>query len=49
LHGISHPTEDIDVIPTLFRIATWGVIVDANGVMEISIEFRVPLGFEYGI
>ena len=30
LHGIAEPAEDVDVVPTLFVITAWRVIVNAN-------------------
>src|SRR6476646_1826868 len=46
LHGISQPSEDIDVIPTLFVISTRRVVVDADFVGELSVQFRVEFGLQ---
>src|SRR6185437_12996783 len=37
LHGITQPAEDIDIVPTLFVITAWGVIVDTNLVVDILV------------
>lgn len=39
LHGVSEPTEDIDVIPAFFGIATGGIIFDTDFVIVIAVEF----------
>src|SRR4029077_2625762 len=41
LHGIAKPSEDIDVVPTLFVITTRRVIVNANFMEDIPIELRI--------
>ncbi len=41
LHGVTHPTEDVDVVPTLFIVATWWVVVDTYLVKDISIKVWV--------
>ena len=28
LHGVAHPTEDIDVVPTFFVVVARGIVVD---------------------
>lgn len=46
LHRISHPAEDIDIVPGFLVVAAWRIIVDANLVIEIAIELRILLRFE---
>src|SRR5579864_5917289 len=37
LHGIAEPSEDVDVVPTLFVVTTRWVIVDAHLVVHIAV------------
>jgi hypothetical protein len=46
LHGVAEPAEDVDVVPTLFVIATGRVVVDADLVVEVLVEVGVQLGLE---
>src|SRR5208282_1139964 len=41
LHGIAEPSEDINVVPTFFVIATGRVIVDADFVEDIAVELGI--------
>src|SRR6185436_8307011 len=43
LHGIAQPSEDIDVVPALFVIATRRVIIDANLVGELAVKLGIKL------
>ena len=48
LHGIAHPSEDVDVVPTFFVVVAWGIIVDANlmiilGVLIVAMTIQVGL------
>src|ERR1700735_3652122 len=38
LHGVTEPTEDIDIVPALFVITTWRVIVNADLVVDVLVE-----------
>ena len=56
LHGITHPAEDVDIVPTLFVVVAWGIVVDAYlmvilGVLvvAVSIEVRLYIGFQDGL
>src|SRR5258708_23792642 len=46
LHGIAEPTEDINVVPTLFVVTTWRIIVNADLVIKILVELRIELGLQ---
>jgi len=46
LHGVTKPAEDVDIVPTFFIIPTWRVIVDANFVVNVTIELGVKVGLE---
>src|SRR5687768_6064097 len=46
LHGVAQPTKDINVVPTLFVIAAWRVIIDAYFVVKVLIEVGVKLGLQ---
>lgn len=41
LHGVTHPAEDVNVVPTLFVVTTRWVVVDADFVEHIAVEFWV--------
>src|ERR1019366_7109385 len=43
LHRIAEPTEDIDVVPTLFVITAWRVVVNADLVADVAVK----LGIEF--
>src|SRR6185437_7370236 len=43
LHRIAKPAEDVDVIPTFFIITAWRVIVNANLVINVAVQFGVQL------
>src|SRR6202451_2642360 len=46
LHGITEPSEDVDVVPTFFVIAAGRVIVDANFVENIPVEVGIQRGLQ---
>ena len=46
LHRVAEPTKDVNVIPTLFVITTWRVIVDADLVVNVLVEVGVKFGLE---
>src|SRR6266404_4407301 len=46
LHRITQPAEDINVVPTLFVVATGRIIVDPHYVAEVFVERRVDLRLE---
>src|ERR1700730_4896534 len=46
LHGIAEPSEDVDVVPAFFVVTAGRVIVDANLVEDISVEFRIQARLE---
>ena len=41
LHGVAHPANDVDVVPTFFVVATWWVVVDAHLVEHIAVQLGV--------
>src|SRR5271166_7137268 len=41
LHRITKPSEDIDVVPALFVVAARRVIVDANLVIHVAVQFGI--------
>src|SRR6185437_4113419 len=43
LHRIAKPPENVDVIPTLLRIATGRVVVDTDLVVDVLVEFGVKV------
>src|SRR5436190_1499834 len=51
LHGISKPSEDIDIVPALLVITMGRIIVDPDLVIQFSIQFRIDIRlqdvFEY--
>ena len=46
LHGVAHPSEDVDGVPALLVVATGWVVVDANHVVDVAVELRVGLRLE---
>src|SRR5581483_4024811 len=46
LHGITQPSEDVDIVPTLFVITTRRIIVNANLMGEIAIQVGVKIGLK---
>ena len=46
LHRIAEPSEDVDIVPTLFVITTRRVIVNANLMKDIC---RTSLGIQLGL
>ena len=40
LHGVAQPTEDVDVVPSFFRVAARGIIFDTDFVIVIFVQFR---------
>src|SRR4051812_19976056 len=43
LHRIAQPSEDVDVVPTFFIVASWRVVMNPDLVVEIPIEIGVKL------
>ena len=43
LHGVAEPSEDVDVVPTLFVISARRVVVDADLVAEVAVKLGVQL------
>src|SRR5215469_1494260 len=43
LHGIAEPAENVDIVPAFFVVAARRVIVDADLVVEIAVEFGIEL------
>src|SRR5271157_5145176 len=46
LHRIAEPSEDINVVPTLFVVTARRVIVDADFVENIAVEFGIQSGLQ---
>ena len=46
LHGIAHPTKDVDIVPTLLIIIAWRIVVDAHLVIVVTIQIRLLIGHE---
>src|SRR5271170_2832655 len=46
LHRVAEPAKDIDIVPALFVIASRGVIIYADLVSEIAVEFGIKFGLE---
>src|ERR1700688_3115143 len=46
LHRIPEPPKNIDVVPAFFVVTSWGVIVYADLVGEITVQFWVEVGLE---
>src|SRR6185312_14533081 len=46
LHRIAEPPENVDVIPTLLRVATGRVVVDTDLVVDVLVEFGVKVWLE---
>src|SRR5258705_9209534 len=43
LHRIAEPSEDIDIVPSLFGIAARRIVIDPHFVKEIAVKLRVHL------
>src|SRR5689334_8149505 len=43
LHRITQPAENINVVPALFVVATRRVVIDADFVMNVSVEIGIKL------
>src|SRR3984957_18009443 len=43
LHGITQPSEDVDVVPTFLGVAAWRIVIDANRVIKVLIKLRVQI------
>src|SRR5690349_25044023 len=43
LHRITHPSDDVDVVPAFFVVAARGVVVDSHDVGEVLVQIRVRL------
>ena len=46
LHWISQPAKDVDVIPALFVVAPWRIVVNADFVIQIPVQIRIELGLK---
>ena len=53
LHGIAHPSEDVDVVPSLLVVVAWRIVVDAHLVVvlcvlvvAVSVEVGLNVGLE---
>lgn len=49
LHGVSHPSEDVDVVPAFLIVVTRGVVVDTYFVVVVAVEVGLLVGFEDGL
>ena len=38
LHGIAHPSEDVDIVPSFFVVVAGGIVVDAHFVVVVGVE-----------
>src|SRR6185437_16177566 len=43
LHGIIHPSEDVDVVPAFLVVAARRIVVDPDDVREILVQIRILL------
>src|ERR1700689_633981 len=43
LHRVAKPSKDIDIVPALFVVASGRVIVDADFMGKIAVEFGIKL------
>src|SRR5690348_3250089 len=46
LHGIAHPSEDVEIVPPLFVVSARRVIIDSHFVIEALVELRIDLRLE---
>src|SRR5271165_3603922 len=46
LHRITEPAEDIYIVPTLFVITAWRIIVNADLVADVPVKFGIKFGLE---
>src|SRR5271169_4218623 len=46
LHGISEPSEDVDVVPPYLGVAAWRIVMDANCVIKVLIKLRIQIGLK---
>ena len=46
LHWVAEPSEDVDVVPTLFFVATRWVVVDPYFVIDVAVERWVHVGLK---
>lgn len=46
LHGIAHPSEDINIIPSLLIIVAGRIVIDANLVVIVRVEIGLFVGLE---
>ena len=49
LHGIAHPTEDVDIVPALFVVLSRRIVVDAHLVVVIAVQLGLRLGIQDGL
>jgi len=41
LHRLAEPADEIDVVPGLFVVPAWRVVIDAHAVDQIAVQVRV--------
>ena len=46
LHGVAHPTEDVDVVPAFLAVAARRIVVDAHLVVVVRVEVGLLVGHE---
>ena len=46
MHRIAEPAEDVEVVPSLLVVATRRIIVDADFVVKVFIQFRIEFRLE---
>ena len=47
LHGIAHPSEDVDIVPRLFVVVARRIVVDTHLVIIVRVEVWLVLRLEY--
>ena len=46
LHGVTHPSENVDVVPSFLIVVAWRIVVYAHLVIIVGVEIRLFLRFE---
>ena len=49
LHWIIHPSEDVNVVPSLLIVVAWRIIVDSYFMEIIGIKVRLFVLHKYGL
>lgn len=49
LHGITHPTEDVDVVPSFLVVVAGRIVVDTYFVVVVGVEVGLLFGNEDGL